>query len=303
MKIITNYGQFLNENILESDSELDYFLTELIKLNNSSEDIINFRDELKKIKTNESILNEGLFTGLSNCLNDKLINFLIQRKKNFYKELIDKISILDFTKLDDTFKYYPTLTKLKSMYLAGGMDDAEGGGAGWRIKLENEFGEKHIAGLYIGDDLIQILKNPKYLNNFDFPVLLNPVRKEIDRTKDDEFDNMIKKLKKPEYNAIQDDGPVSYIRKTFTENIEPDDEHLLRISDAVFLGMDRSAGAGTYGELQLLSIAKKPLFCWLINKSEGLIGEVKLWNMPHLSKVMLNEGDMKLFVKTIKKYS
>ena len=300
---LKNYEQFLNENISESESEINYFLSELVKLNDSSEDIINFRDELKKIKTNENKLNEGIFTGLSNWLNDKLINFLIQRKKNFYEKLIDKLSIFDLTTLDDTFKYYPTLTKLKSMYLAGGMDEAEGGGAGWRIKLENEFGDSHIAGLDNGDDLVKILKDPKHLNNFDFPVLLNPVRKEIDRTKDDEFDNMIKRLKTPGYNALQDDEPVSYIRKTFTQNIEPDDEHLLRISDAVFLGMDRSAGAGTYGELQLLSIAKKPLFCWLINKSEGLIGEVKLWNMPHLSKVMLNEDDMKLFVETIKTYS
>ena len=300
---LKNYDQFLTENININDNDIDYFLSELIKLNDSSEDIINFRNELNKIKTNESKLNESLFTGLSNWLNDKLINFLIQRKKNFYEKLIDKLSIFDLTTLDDTFKYYPTLTELKSMYLAGGMDEAEGGGAGWRIKLENEFGDSHIAGLNNGNDLIQILKDKKYLNKFDFPVLLNPVRKEIDRTKDDEFDNMIKRLKTPEYNAIQDDEPVSYIRKTFTKNIEPDDEHLLRISDAVFLGMDRSAGAGTYGELQLLSIAKKPLFCWLINKSEGLIGEVKLWNMPHLSKVMLNEDDMKLFVNTIKTYS
>jgi hypothetical protein len=190
--------------------------------------------------------------------------------------------------------------------MAGGMDEAEGGGAGWRIKLENEFGESHVAGLENGEDLVEILKNPKYLSNFEYPVLLNPVRKELDRSKDDTFDNMIKKLKSPGYdpkNIEDEDSPVEYIRKTFTKNIEPDDEHLLRISDAVFLGMDRAAGAGTYGELQLLSIAKKPLFCWLINKSEGLIGEVKLWNIPHLSKVMLNEDDMKIFVKTIKKYS
>jgi len=301
---IKDFGQFLKENILtDSDLEINYFLTELIKLNNSSRDIISFRDELKKIEINENKLNENIFTGLSNWLNDKLISFLIQRKKNFYTKLIDKLSIFDLTTLEDTFKYYPTLTKLKSIYMAGGMDEAEGGGAGWRIKLETEFGEKHIAGLDNGSDLVEILKNPKYLSNFEFPVLLNPIRKELDRTKDDEFDNMIKKLKNKDLNPIQDNEPIKYIRRTFTRNIEPDDENLLRISDAVFLGMDRSSGAGTYGELELLSISKKPLFCWLINKSEGLIGEVKLWNIPHLSKVMLNEDDMKIFVKTIKNYS
>jgi hypothetical protein len=301
MKIITEYGQFLNENV-DKDIEMEYFLSELIKLNKSSKDILRFRDALKE-NINESVLNEGLFDKLSNWLNDKLIKFLIERKKNFYVKLIDKLSIFDLTTLDDTFENYPTFTKLKSLYLAGGMDEAEGGGAGWRLKLEGEFGKEHVAGLMGVKDLDEILENPKKLSKFKHPVLLNPVRKEVDRTKDDEFKNMIDKLKQKDYDPKQGEAPFRYIRNTFTRTIEPDDEHLLRISDAVFLGMDRSAGAGTYGELQLLSISRKPLFCWLINKSEGLIGEVKLWNIPHLSKVMLNEDDMKVFVKTLKNYA
>jgi len=300
MKNIKKYVEFLNENI-EDDSGMNYFLSELIKLNRSSKDIINFRDELKKLELNENLLNENLLNSLSNWLNDKLIKFLIKRKKNFYTKLIDKLSIFDLTTLDDTFEHYPTFTRIRSLYLAGGMDEAPGSGKGWRLKLEKEFGEEYVID---GSDLNIVLKNPKYLLNFELPALLNPIRKEMDRSKDDEFDTNVKNLKDVNYDPItQDNEPIDYIRRTFTKNIEPDDENLLRISDAIFLGMDRTAGAGTYGELELLSLSMKPLFCWLVNLSEGLIGEVKLWTIPHLSKVMLNEDDMKVFVKTLKDYS
>jgi len=181
------------------------------------------------------------------------------------------------------------------------MDESPDTGKGWRVKLENQFGDDHI----IEDDtLVRVLRDPKVLSEFSYPVLLNPVRKEVDRNKSDEFDNAISALKSPDYNPReQGEKPLDFFRKTFANSIEPDDEHLLRISDAVFLGQDRTAGAGTYGELELLSLSRKPLFCWLINKSEGKVGEIKLWTIPTLSKVMLNEEDMKIFCKTLKKYA
>lgn len=310
MKILKNYQQF-NENAsdrgsmfdkLEDESVLgvDKVIDILVKHSKSSKEVFEIKELIKKLSVNEGVVNESVLQNLKNWMDDKLFKYLINRKASFYTKLVDKLDIFDLTTLDDIFKHYPGFTKLHSMYLAGGMDEAEDTGKGWRTKLEDQFGEDHI----IEDDtLVRVIKDPRVLSEFSYPVLLNPVRKEVDRNKSLEFDNAIGSLKDPDYNPLKHgEAPVNYFKKTFAKSIEPDDEHLLRISDAVFLGQDRAAGAGTYGELELLSLSRKPLFCWLINKSAGKMGEVKLWTIPTLSKVMLNEDDMKTFVKTLKKY-
>lgn len=299
MKNLKNYNQF-NESFFNEDEDISKIIELLVKNHKSSKEIFKIKDVIIKIKSNEGVVNEGIIQNIKNWLDDKLFKYLINRKASFYTKLIDKLDIFNLESLDDIFKNYTNFTKLHSMYLAGGMDEAEDTGKGWRTKLEDQFGEDHIIE---NEDLVRAIKNPKFLSKFSYPVLLNPVRKEVDRNKSDEFDNSISLLKDPDYDPRKHgEKPLNFFKKTFASSIEPDDEHLLRISDAIFLGQDRTAGAGTYGELELLSLIKKPLFCWLINKSEGKIGEIKLWTIPTLSKVMLNEDDMKTFVKTIKKY-
>ncbi|MCK9447211.1 hypothetical protein M0Q50_10195 [bacterium] len=302
MKTIKNFEQFNESFNLDTDEkDIAYVLSELVKGASSSKEIYNLKDVLDKLSIGESVVNESLLDNIKNWANDKLFSFLINRKKSFYTKLVDKLDIFDLTTLDDTFENYPGFTKLDSMYMAGGMDEAEDTGKGWRLKLEDQFGEKNIID---GIDLDILLKNKSHLQNYDKPVLLNPVRKEVDRNKSNDFADSISALKSPKYNPkVDGDKPLQFFKKTFASSIEPDDEHLLRISDAVFLGQDRSAGAGTYGELELLSLVRKPLFCWLINKSSGLTGEIKLWTIPTLSKVMLNDDDMKTFVKTLKRYA
>jgi len=326
MNTLKKYQEFLLENnINESNiNEFDTFLNHVMSLDNS--EIMELKDELENMIKNENI-NESVSSFLNNMkskfnkwFDDKLFNFLINRKKSFYAELVDKLNLFDMTSLDDVVSVFPGM-KLKSLYLAGGMDDAEDTGAGWRNTLEYEFeienpgkshsevddisiGNKTFTPAYVvdGEYLDMILDDTKNLKFYDSPALFNPVRKEVDRNKDDQFDNAIADMKTPGFDPRENEKPFRFFQKTFSESIEPDDEHLLRISDAVFLGYDKTAGAGTYGELELASLIRKPVFAWLVNGYNENYGSFKLWNIPHLSKVIRNHEEMKMFVKTIKNY-
>jgi len=320
--MISKFNNFINEN---SNNDLDFFIENIFINNVPTSEIMELKKDLENIPIIEGYLNENVKYHINKLkykygkwFNDKLFKWLIDRKKDFYNELIYKLNIFDLSTLDDIIKNYPGF-KLNSMYLAGGMDEAEDTGKGWRNRLEYEFenyyeniknpklpeidlyGELKIPSYVIdGIYLDYFLKNPKKtLNYYSKPALLNPVRKEIDRTMDDTFDTMIKDIKDINYDPVKNIKPFNWFRKTFTSTIEPDDEHLLRISDAVFLGQDKTAGAGTYGELQLLSLIRKPLFAWLVNESKGNVGKFKLWNIPHLSKVARTEDEMTQLVNTI----
>lgn len=328
MKIIKNYENFINES--KGIDDVSLFLNGLLDI--PSDVILNFRDELKKsISSNESMTNEGisdiissLKTKFKNYINDRLFNYLINRKKDWYMNLLDKLNLFDLTSFDDVVKFYPGF-KLNSLYFAGGMDAAADAGMGWRGILEHEFefghpGSKNPELLPIkiaynkqqiecnpsytvdGIFLERVIEDPKkWLQLYDKPALYNPVRKEEDRTKDDTFDRMIKKWRDPETKDYEE--PLHFFHKTFGGSIEPNDEHLLRIADAVFLGMDVTAGAGTYGELELLSLVRKPLFAWLVNESTNKMPIIKLWNIPHLNKVARNVDEMKVLVDTIMKFA
>ena len=346
MKKLKTYQQFLNENnITESNKdEFEYFMDKIMEL--PTNEIIALKNDIQEELEGENFVNnyegeegykkdgEYVSESISNFINklksrfsswidDKLFKFLINRKKSFYAELVDKLNLFDLTTLDDVKEAFPNM-KLRSMYLAGGMDDAEDTGAGWRNRLEYEFEMNHpgkknpaVEEINIGKEVVHpsyvvdgefldmVLDNPnKTLSEyFDRPALFNPVRKEVDRNKDDQFDQAIVDYKAPGYDPTKNIQPMRFFRKTFTDPIEPDDEHLLRISDAVFLGYDSTAGAGTFGELQLLSMIRKPLFAWLVNNYENNPGSFKLWTIPHLSKVARNEEEMAQLVTTIKKYT
>lgn len=330
MNKLKTYGQFLKENkINESNiNEFDYFMNKIMEL--PTAEILMLKNDIQEELEGENFVSESISSFINKLkhkfnswLDDKLFKFLINRKKSFYVELVDKLNLFDLTTLDDVKKAFPSM-KMKSIYLAGGMDDASDGGAGWRNTLEYEFevnnpGKKNtlLPEINIGDiDVVpSYVVDGKYLDMFlanpnrtmseyyDRPALLNPVRKEVDRSKDDQFDNAIAGYKKPGYCPKKDISHMRYFQKTFSETIEPDDEHLLRISDAVLLGYNSAAGAGTYGELELLSLIRKPLFAWLIDGYENNPGTFKLWNIPHLSKVARNKEEMAILVNTIKKYT
>lgn len=328
MKILKEYKKFLKDNKINKNNinDFDFFLDNIMSL--PTNEIVALRDDIKKM-IKEEYINENVSSFLDKLkrkygswFDDKLFKFLINRKKNFYIDLVDKLNLFDLSTLDDVIKAFPGL-KIKSLYLAGGMDAAEDTGAGWRNTLEFEFevenpGKKNpkldkikirdleIAPAYVVDgkflDLVLIKPN-EIKKLYDQPMIFNPVRKEEDRNKSDEFDKSVDKMKEKDWDPIENPEPLQFFRKTFSKSIEPDDEHLLRLSSAVFLGMDSAAGAGTYGELELLSLIRKPLFAWLMNSHDNYPGGFKLWNIPHLSKIMRTQDDMKTFVKTILKYT
>ncbi len=316
--MITKYNEYIKESY-EPNSISDIIENILMK-NVPTIEILNFKDNLASITLNESITSKlfNLKYKFRSWFDDKLFKYLINRKKKFYTDLVDRLCIFDLTNLDNVYKHFPVF-ELNSIYLAGGMDAAVDVGKGWRERLEYEFEivnksqestlpiieisgmEVHPNHVVDSTHLIELLehKNPKkYLKLYKKPAILNPVRKEIEREADT-FNKMYGKLKEPEYDPNIDIEPVEWLSKTFTGSIEPDDENLLRISDAVFLGQDQSAGAGTYGELELLSLIRKPLFAWLVNLETNKVGALKLWNYPHLSKIARNEDEMKILVKTL----
>lgn len=325
--MIKGFNEFTNEGFLNinTEKEISKFINSLVINNVPTDEIMEFKNDLNKlILVNESISDDitRLKFKYGKWLDDRLFKWLINRKKNFYLNLVDKLDMFDLTTLDDVYRQFPGF-KLDSLYLAGGMDEAADGGMGWRLRLEYEFEvnnpgktnpaleeveiyDKNMKPAYVveGENLENVLSNTKRtLSLYDKPALFNPVRKEKDRTKDDTFDRMVGAIKKPGYDPKKDIVPFKWFRKTFSHTIEPEDEHLLRIADAVFLGQDPAAGAGTYGELELLSLIRKPLFAWLVNDSENKPGAFKLWNIPHLCKVARNEEEMVKLVKTIVDYA
>jgi hypothetical protein len=320
--MITKFNEFLNENKKEFKNE---DIIEILKLiqDKDMKDILELRDSIKK---GLDIISEKKYDILSNIkislqkkFDDKIWKYIINRKKSFYEELIGKLNIFDLTTLDDVKGF----KKIESIYLAGGMDKAKDVGAGWRIVVENEFekyGEikndtlpkvdlkefgkttpKHIVD---GEYLDMFIDSPKKTKNlYDFPLLLNPVRKEVDRTKDDDFKNasdkyktFTQKTKKEEYEPT-----LTNINKTMTKSIEIGDEHLVRLADAIFAGLNIYAAAGTHGELQMQSFLNKPIFVWMTDKDWNL-KDHSMWTFPHISKFARNEKEMKILVKTIMKY-
>lgn len=335
MKIITNYGQFINENILVDDKDI-YQVLNLIK-SADTEDILKLRDSLQQLtmkseSVSESILPisfENIMAKLKRSFDDRLWKYLINRKKKFYTNLADKLNIFDLTTLEDVFKAHPGL-KLDALYLAGGMDKSKDVGAGWRIIAENEFekypgketdlpeidlkdfGKVEPKRVVDGEYLDMLLDNPsKTKKLYDKPIILNPVRKEVDRTKNPAFAKASTTYKTftHETEPEEFEPTITDLRTTMSRTIEPDDEHLVRIADGIFLGLNRAAAAGTYGELQTQSFMGKPIFVWMTDK-DWILGQTKeepyggfsFWSIPHFSKLARNEEEMKILVATIMNY-
>lgn len=329
MKKIPNFITFVNENLTNKNNEFSEILNALMMA--PTEEILEFRDELNS-SINESVLNEAftidffekIRAKFRRWFTDKLFNYLINRKKEYYEKLVEKINVFDIYSVEDVYENFPTF-KLRSMYLAGGMDAAKKGGkVGWRnlveYELEVEFpGDKKNApevDIYLGDEGNEIVKvkpsyvidgpmldafleNPrKTLKLYNYPALLNPVRKEVDRNKMD-FDTYLTALKQGTSSQDIIDDAILFFRETFAKRIVPDDELIINKSDAIFLGLNPVAGAGSYAELELLSFIEKPLFCTLIEGYEGIVGNFKLWNMPQLCKLARNKDEMLILVETL----
>jgi len=333
MKIITDYRQFITEN---TNFDRDMFSILNLLMNVSTEKILELRDSIKELSIKNEKLNENIISDfidniklkLGKYIDNKIWTYLINKKKDFYLNLVDKLNIFDLMSLDDVFENHPGF-KIEAIYMAGGMDKLADVGAGWRIIVENEF-EKYpgkstglpkinlkdfgnvepkrvVDGIYVD----QFIDNPnKTKKLYDKPLILNPVRKEVDRTKDPDFMLAASKYKTftNETEPEEYEPTMTNIRKTMSRSIEVGDEHLVRLSDAIFLGLNQAAAAGTYGELQTQSFMNKPIFVWMTSP-EWKFGQTKddpyggfsMWNFPHLSKFARNEQEMKILIRTIMK--
>lgn len=322
---IKDYGQFIKENINNND------IPEILDLlqNVDTDDIIELRDSLKDIVEENESLNENFIIDFIDKLklkfrktvDDRIWKYLINRKKDFYINLINKLNIFDLTSLDDVFENHPGF-KLDALYLAGGMDKAKDVGAGWRFVVENEFekypgkntelpeidlgefGEIEPKRVVDGKYVDLFIENPnKTKKLYNKPLILNPVRKEVDRTKDQDFAIAAKTYKTFGQDTEPDEyePTMSHIRKTLSQSIEVGDEHLVRLTDGVFLGLNTAAAAGTYGELQTQSFMNKPIFVYM-NDNNWSFSDFSMWTFPHISKLARNTEEMQILVSTIMNY-
>jgi len=334
-KFITKYGQFINENV-EAPDEVVEILNLLI--NTPTDDILELRDSLGELAEKTESLKEGFLGDIidklkikfQKTLDDRIWKYLINRKRKFYLNLAEKLNMFDLTSLDDVIKHYPGF-KVNSLYLAGGMDKAADVGAGWRLVAENEFekypgkqtglpeislgefGEVEPKRVVDGVYLDMFLENPRKTEQlYNKPLVLNPVRKEVDRQKDKAFHTGAITYKTFDYETEPEEMEPTFndLRRTMSRSIEADDEHLVRISNFVFLGLNQAAAAGTYGELQMQSFLNKPIFVWM-TQPDWKLGQTKddpyggfsFWTLPHISKFARNLDEMKILVATIINYA
>jgi len=303
-----------------------------------SEDILEVKNLIKKPllrndKISENVIADiyySLKVKIRQKIDNEIWKYLINRKQKFYYNLVDKMDIFNMTSLDDVFRNYPGF-KIESLYLAGGMDKSADVGAGWRLVVENEF-EKYVGkstGLpeidlgpfgktepkrVVNDIYLdQFIENSKKtIKLYNKPLILNPVRKEIDRTKDIDFLNGAMTYKTFNNETDIDDFEPTFtnLRRTMSRSIEVGDEELIRLSDFVLLGLNQAASAGTYGELQTQSFMRKPIFTWMSDKNWKLgqtkddpFGGFSFWTLPHITKFARSEEDMKTLVETIIRYT
>ena len=207
------------------------------------------------------------------------------------------------------------------------IDKAKDVGAGWRLVLENEFekypGKKtNLPKISLGEFgevepkrvvndiyLDMLIDDPnKTKKLYNYPLVLNPVRKEIDRTKDKFFHagTITYKTFTNETEPEEFEPTFTNLRRTMAKSIEPGDEHLVRLADFVLLGLNQAAAAGTYGELQMTSFLKKPIFVWMTSPewklgqtTEDPYGGFSFWTLPHISKLARNKEEMETLVNTI----
>jgi len=323
MKKIYNFTNFVKENLIIDGDDLTPVLSALIDV--PTEEIMAFRDELRG-SLNEGRLNEAyspeffvkMKAKFRRWFTDKLFNYLVNRKKNYYEKLIDKLNIFDLSNFDDVKESFPAF-QLRSMYLAGGMDAAKKGGkVGWRniveyiMEVEHPGDKKNAPDIQIymgpeGDEIVNVkpsytidgamldmfVKNTsKCMKLYNYPALLNPVRKEVDRNKVD-FDTYINALKNGNSSQAEIEEALRFFRSIVSKRIAYEDELIINKCDAIFLGLNPVAGAGTYAELQFLSFIEKPLFCALVEGYENKVIGFKLWNMPQLCKLARNEEELK----------
>jgi hypothetical protein len=320
--MIKRYDNFLNES--RNNFDLDEIMR-YVHNNLSGKEIKALNKEIEQGLISES-LNENKFRDLldrfGRWFDDLMMRRFINKKKDFYLNLVGKLEKYNLETLADVKREYPRFKELLSIYLAGGMDKAADVGKGWRDVVEYIFEIEHpgkkrgledisltydgktydVSPSYVIDDyhLAEALElGLSYIKeNYDAPAIFNPVRKEMDRTKNPDFAAAMSKFKSGDYTENDDFAEIS---RVFSETIEPDDEKIVALCDAIFYGANEYTNAGTFGELQQSSFQRIPIFAWY---EEGWdIHGHSPWSIPHITKIMRSENEVRTFVKTMINYA
>ena len=103
--MIKNWQQFNESYDNQEQKDLEAILN-YIALNISSKEIPALKKDLSPLLTES--LNEGFFSDIKDRLikwfDEKIMNYIVNKKKRFYTELIGKLDLFDLTTLDDIKK-------------------------------------------------------------------------------------------------------------------------------------------------------------------------------------------------------
>src|SRR5574344_763352 len=234
--MITTWDQFNEQQSFDDvDTVMNY-----IAMNLSSKEIKSLRNELSNISEAFNPIDR-----LTKWFDNKMMTILSKKKSKFYTDISSKLELFDLSSLDDVKKEFRDF-RLNSIYLAGGMDKSSDVGAGWRSEIEYMFEFYHptrskvdeeIDIDYKGDHKVKpcyvidgehLTKYVKYGNSYSkkyytSPAILNPVRKEVDRTKNTEFKKQNDDFKANKFQDSMNKNDFSGIRKVYSQKIEIDD--------------------------------------------------------------------------------
>ena len=174
-----------------------------------------------------------------------------------------------------------------------------GGGGNWRYDFENMFGQEHVVQSQDIFDLSYSGKLP-HKESYKKPLILNPLRKEQSTRDNPEFRRVYGLWKKGLLNKATKDDEFKFMADVINVDIKAPDLRVLNICDTNFVKYDAVAGDGTKGELQFGAFKQgHNLFLWLDGGYE--IQDVSPWTFPEATKIVRNDEELALLVKSIKK--
>jgi hypothetical protein len=252
------------------------------------------KDLLVEMPVKES-LNENIFTdiktSLTSFLRKKAIDWLINLSEKELDKHIDNLTVLD---PED----FSNINKCQIIYLGGGIDKTtEESAKMWREEIEDFFGDEHIIKI---PEINITAKTGKFnKSKYAKPIIVNPMRNELIRWDDPKFADMHRKWKAGELNSGDFDiEDWKHWAKGTGSAISAADRRLVHICDTNLVCLNKSAGAGTLGELELGTISSTNHFIWL---SAGYqIKDISPWLIPGIKKIIRSTAELYLLLNKIK---
>lgn len=174
------------------------------------------------------------------------------------------------------------------------------GGGSWRFDIEKKFGDEHV----VSNEDLMIMERTGVLkkNEYEIPLIINPLRKEQSVRDDEKFKEIYAKWKSGKLDKEQNSDIIKYMAKVINRDIKPPDLRLLNICDTNLVKYDAVAGDGTKGELQFGALKHyMNLFLWLDGGYK--VKDISIWTFPEVTKIIRNKEELNLLIDTIKKFN